>query len=573
MWTRKSRDCISRLAVTLVGYSVLLAFAMIFIFLLWQVWPLFQPAKISAQPGSSASGAMSFSYSIDGESSTPDSSSLWLDNGWDERVLLQADGYFRWYLRVGDDWQLQLQGKLGLTSWQAATMLTGSRTLLVADQYAQVHSWFRLHQELIARPGIALRQAELRALIPVSADSFFSLHPGHLHWYHATTGTRLAELRLPATPLQHLHLSEDRQRMRLDWASGHSKAYQLQWQHPAVAGGQLWSAVHYEGRREAAYVWQTAAAADDSNPRLSLVPLTSGTLKAAGYAMLFATPLAILAAVFTAFYLPERWRYRTRATMEMLESMPTVILGFIAAFLLAPWLEQQLMLFFVLLVLVPSVLVLCSGLWFHWRQRQQQQAEQPGALLVLSLVASILMAFMLAPALEHAWFDGSLLLWLASQGMDYQQRNALIIGMAMGLAVIPCIFSLTEEVVSQVPSSLTQGVLALGASRWQTLSSMVLPVAAPGILAAVLLGLGRALGETMILIMATGNTPLLGFDPFEGMRTLTASLALEIPEAAVGSSHLKVLLLAALLLLVLTFLVNTLVSVLRQRIRQRYQQL
>ena len=573
MWTRKSRDCISRLAVTLVGYSVLLAFAMIFIFLLWQVWPLFQPAKISAQSGVSASVAMPFSYSVDANSSKLNTGPLWLDNGLDERVQLQADGHYRWYQRVGHDWQLKVQGRLTLHRWQAATLLTGSRTLLVADQYGQVHSWFRLHQELIARPGIALHQAELQALIPVSADSFFSLHPTHLHWYHATTGARLAELRLPAIPLQHLHLSEDRQLMRLEFSPEHSKAFQLHWQHPAVAGGQLWSAVHYEGRREAAYVWQTAAAADDSNPRLSLVPLTSGTLKAAGYAMLFATPLAILAAVFTAFYLPERWRYRTRATMEMLESMPTVILGFIAAFLLAPWLEQQLMLFFVLLVLVPTVLVLCSALWFHWRQRQQQQAEQPGALLVLSLAAGILMAFMLAPALEHAWFDGSLLLWLAGQGIDYQQRNALIIGMAMGLAVIPSIFSLTEEVVSQVPASLTQGVLALGASRWQTLSSMVLPVAAPGILAAVLLGLGRALGETMILIMATGNTPLLGFDPFEGMRTLTASLALEMPEAAVGSSHLKVLLLAALLLLVLTFLINTLVSVLRQRIRQRYQQL
>ncbi|MDP4529255.1 ABC transporter permease subunit [Alkalimonas delamerensis] len=572
MWTRQSRDCFSRWLVTLVGYSVLLAFAIIFVFLVWQVWPLFQPASISAQ-SSAAEPSLPDRYLVEAKKHPSDSGPLWLDNGLDERVQLHADGRFRWYQRLNEDWQLSLQGQLALSNWQAATLLPGSRTLLVADQQAQLHSWFRLHQQLIARPGIALHQSEVLALIPLSADTFFSLHPEVLHWYHATTGKRLTELRLPDQPLQQLQLSADRQQLRLDWGAGQSKDYQLHWQHPAVAGGQLWSKVHYEGRREAAYVWQTAAAADDSSPRLSLVPLTSGTLKAAAYAMLFATPLAILAAVFTAFYLPERWRHRTRATMEMLESMPTVILGFIAAFLLAPWLEKQLMLFFVLLVLVPAVLLVCSGLWFHWRQRQQKQAEQPGALLLLSLVAGVVLALMLAPVLEHAWFDGSLQLWLAGQGIDYQQRNALIIGMAMGLAVIPCIFSLTEEVVSQVPASLTQGVLALGASRWQTLSSMVLPVAAPGILAAILLGLGRALGETMILIMATGNTPLLGFDPFEGMRTLTASLALEMPEAAVGSSHFKVLLLAALLLLVLTFLINTLVSLLRQRIRQRYQQL
>lgn len=570
MQARHYFDKISRWSVTLVGYGILLAFAFIFLFLIWQVWPLFQAGSISPVASPDAEPEWHSLYQAD----TGQQAELHLDNGLQERVVLQRDGAIRWYLQQDESWQLQLRDQLTMAPLSDAVLLPGSRTLLLADGSAQVQSWFRLHQQLIARPGISVSDTPLLALIPVSSSSFFSLHPGLLQLHQVDSARLLAELRLPSDRLQQLQLSDDRQWLRLDWQSGTSNWYQIQWQHPSVSFTQLWLPVHYEGRREPAYVWQTAAAADDASPKLSLVPLTIGTLKAAWYAMLFATPLAILAAVYTACYLPERWRYRVKASMEMLESMPTVILGFIAAFLLAPWLEQQLLLFFMLLLLVPSLVLLSSAVWYCWRQQRQQQAEQPGwFVLLIPLLLAVWLAYIGTPWLEQWWFDGSLLLWLGERGIDYQQRNALIIGMAMGLAVIPSIFSLTEDVVSQVPPSLAQGVLALGASRWQALSSMVLPVAAPGILAAVLLGLGRALGETMILIMATGNTPLLGFDPFTGMRSLTASLSLEMPEAAVSSSHFKVLLLAALLLLVLTFFINTLVSVLRQRIRQRYQQL
>jgi phosphate transport system permease protein len=102
---------------------------------------------------------------------------------------------------------------------------------------------------------------------------------------------------------------------------------------------------------------------------------------------------------------------------------------------------------------------------------------------------------------------------------------------------------------------------------------VVLPTASPGIFSAVMMGFGRAVGETMIVLMATGNSPVVNFNIFEGMRTLSANIAVELPETAVGSSHFRVLFLAALVLLALTFIVNTLAEIIRQRLRERYSNL
>ena len=116
----------------------------------------------------------------------------------------------------------------------------------------------------------------------------------------------------------------------------------------------------------------------------------------------------------------------------------------------------------------------------------------------------------------------------------YDQRNSILIAFGLGFAVIPIIFSLAEDALSNVPHSMTAASMALGASRWQTLWRVVLPSASPGIFAAVMIGFGRAVGETMIVLMATGNTPIMDWSPLNGMRTLSANIAVEIPEAAVG---------------------------------------
>ncbi|MBT8058706.1 MAG: ABC transporter permease subunit, partial [Gammaproteobacteria bacterium] len=156
---------------------------------------------------------------------------------------------------------------------------------------------------------------------------------------------------------------------------------------------------------------------------------------------------------------------------------------------------------------------------------------------------------------------------------SYDQRNALVVGCAMGFAVIPTIFSIDEDAVFGVPDSLSNGSLALGATPWQTLVYVVLPTASPGIFSGLMIGLGRAVGETMIVLMATGNTPVMDWNLFEGMRTLAANIAVEMPESEVNSSHYRILFLAALVLFLFTFVVNTGAELIRQRLREKYSSL
>ena len=143
----------------------------------------------------------------------------------------------------------------------------------------------------------------------------------------------------------------------------------------------------------------------------------------------------------------------------------------------------------------------------------------------------------------------------------------------MGFAVIPIIFAISEDAFANVPPNLVAGSLALGANRWQTVTRVVLPTASPGIFSAVMVGFGRAIGETMIVLMATGNTPIMSWNPFNGFRTLSANIAVEIPEAPQGGTLYRTLFLAALLLFVLTFVVNTVSELVRHRLRQRYSKL
>ena len=175
-----------------------------------------------------------------------------------------------------------------------------------------------------------------------------------------------------------------------------------------------------------------------------------------------------------------------------------------------------------------------------------------------------------SPGVELLLFDGDMRQWLTDQGITYDQRNAMVVGVAMGFAVIPTIFSIAEDAIFNVPKHLTYGSLALGATTWQTVTRVILLTASPGIFSAVMIGLGRAVGETMIVLMATGNSPIMNFNIFEGMRTLSANIAVEMPEAEFGGSHYRILFLAALVLFVMTFVLNTAAEIVRQRLRRKY---
>jgi phosphate transport system permease protein len=150
----------------------------------------------------------------------------------------------------------------------------------------------------------------------------------------------------------------------------------------------------------------------------------------------------------------------------------------------------------------------------------------------------------------------------------YVQRNALIVGFVMGFAIIPIIYTLAEDALSSVPFHLREGSLGAGATRWQTAVRIIVPTAMSGLFSACMIGMGRAVGETMIVLMAAGNTPLMDLNVFNGFRTLSANVAVELPEAVVGDSHYRTLFLNGLVLFAMTFVVNTIAETVRLRFRR-----
>jgi phosphate transport system permease protein len=337
----------------------------------------------------------------------------------------------------------------------------------------------------------------------------------------------------------------------------------------------LWGRVWYEGRSGPEFIWQSSSADEAFEAKLSLVPLTVGTLKAALFAMILGTPIAIMGAIYTAYFMAGPMRRIVKPSIELMEALPTVILGFLAGIWLAPYIENNLPILVSVLILLPLGM-LATGYGWTRLPGSVRHRIPPGweaALLVPVVLLLGWLAISASPWIELTFFDGSMRQWFTDVGIPYDQRNALIVGLAMGFAVIPTIFSIAEDAVFNVPKHLTQGSLALGATAWQTVVGVVLPTASPGIFSAVMIGFGRAVGETMIVLMASGNSPIVNFNLFEGMRTLAANIAVELPETAVGSTHFRVLFLSALVLLVLTFLLNTAAEIVRQRLRKRYASL
>ena len=357
-------------------------------------------------------------------------------------------------------------------------------------------------------------------------------------------------------------------------AGGGLRSWTLDAPHPEISARILWGKVHYEGYRNPEYVWQSSGGTDDFEPKLSLVPLVFGTLKGTLYAMLFALPLAILGALYTSQFATPRLRDTIKPMVEIMAALPSVVLGFLAGLVLAPLFERSavsvvlLPLFTLLVTLAVVPLWIRMPRWFRIKWGNGREV----AWLVPTMVLGMIVASLVAPAFERAFLGGDFRAWLLqSHGYTYDQRNSIVVGFAMGFAVIPIIFTISEDALSAVPKSLTSASLACGASPWQTAWRVVLPTASPGIFSAVMVGLGRAIGETMIVLMATGNTPVMEWNPFNGMRTLAANIAVETPEAPAHGSLYRLLFFTALLLFALTFLLNTVAELVRQHLRKRYE--
>jgi phosphate transport system permease protein len=346
--------------------------------------------------------------------------------------------------------------------------------------------------------------------------------------------------------------------------------------HPETTLRTLFAKIWYEGYGEPAYVWQSTGGEDTFEPKLSLTPLLVGTLKGTVYSLLLAIPLGVFGAMYASQFMHPSYRNLVKPTVEIMAALPSVVLGFLAGLWLAPRLERTFAALILMVAVLPLLVLLAGALWQQVPARLRNRFASGSEVFVFVGVigAGIWLCVLLSPAFETFAFEGNFPHWLREHlGFTYDQRNAVVVGLAMGFAVIPIIFSVSEDAFSSVPLSLISGSLALGATRWQTVTRVVLPTASPGIFSAVMIGFGRAVGETMIVLMATGNTPILDWSPFNGFRTLSANIAVEIPEAPQYGTLYRVLFLAALLLFLFTFVVNTAAEIVRQRLRRRYGQL
>lgn len=459
----------------------------------------------------------------------------------------------------------------------AMTLLLGDSTCLVGDDPGNVLA-FGLYQEassfLLERFAFFRGQGPVLALAPSPRSKAFAvLRPGRLEVSYLTSRRVLAQRQVPDAAWQGLAFSPRGDGLLVAEGADRIHLFAADLGHPEATLGTLFGKVRYEGYRNATWTWQSTGGSNAFEPKLSLVPLLIGSLKGAFYAMLFSAPLAFLAALYTSQFAPDGLRQWVKPMVELLAGVPSVVVGFVAALVLAPWLSRHLVGVLMALLVIPATLLtagwLCELRPRPWQLRLQQRWER---VLTLGLVAVALVgAWLLAPTVEGLVFPGGILDFLHRHlGVSYDQRNALVTGFALGFAVLPVIFTLAEDALTNVPENLVNAALSLGASRARAAWTVVVPAAAPGLVAALLLGFGRAVGETMIVLMASGNAPVLSFSPFSGMRTMAACIAVELPEAAYGETLYRVLLLVALLLFVFTLVTNVLGQRVARSLRRRF---
>lgn len=458
------------------------------------------------------------------------------------------------------------------------SLLAGASSVLFGHANGKVTQWFEVagddgRRYQFIRDFQAAEHAITEIIVEYYRRTFYTISAtGEVGVFHTTSEAELYRGHPDAYQASQLVI-DPRANTLMMREGDQLHVFELINEHPEVTWSGLWQEVWYEGYPEPDYVWQSTSGSDDFEPKFSLVPISFGTIKAAAYAMLFAVPIGLAAAVYTAYFMSPGVRKVVKPTVEIMEALPTVILGFLAGLWLAPLVEAYLPGIIAVIVLVPLSIVLFALLSSQLPQViRSRLTDGRAALILVPLVAFIgWLSFQLSPAIEHLLFDGNVRQYLTNElGITFDQRNSLVVGIAMGFAVIPTIFSIAEDAVFSVPKHLSNGSLALGATTWQTLTKVVLLTASPGIFSAVMMGLGRAVGETMIVLMATGNTPIMDWNIFEGMRTLSANIAVEMPESEVGSSHYRILFLAAFVLFVFTFAFNTVAELVRQRLRDKY---
>ncbi|MEN8149758.1 MAG: ABC transporter permease subunit [Planctomycetota bacterium] len=544
----------------------------------------------------------------------------------------------------------------------AARWLIGKTSILIGDSLGRVSVWFPVTPEetqtvdgtqlvrahRFEGPGGAvstLHSSERNRLFSVGYDT------GHVRLYHVTTENLVAEVTVEkGQPVLATGIAPKENAFFAATADGVT-GWTLTGEHPDISIGALFTKVWYEGYPEPAHVWQSTGGTDDFEPKLGLMPLIFGTIKATIYSMLFGLPLALLAAIFASEFLHPRVKSKIKPTIEIMASLPSVVLGFLAGLVIAPFVEDIVPAVLTSFLTVPFAFLLGAYLWQllpHEKAIALSRFRFP--VICLCVPVGLLLAALLGPVVEATLFSGDIKSWLDGQvgtgfggwfylllpisavlaglfftrvfgnawrrmssnwdrpaaaradlvrfgagivlamafsgilavlltglGLDprgslmatYVQRNALVVGFVMGFAIIPIIFTIAEDALSAVPEHLRSASLGAGATPWQTATRIIIPTAMSGLFSATMIGLGRAVGETMIVLMAAGNTPVMEWNIFNGFRTLSANLAVELPEAVKDSTHYRTLFFAALVLFAMTFVLNTVAEAVRQRFRKR----
>jgi phosphate transport system permease protein len=535
----------------------------------------------------------------------------------------------------------------------AVQMLVGKATLVAGDSRGRVRGWFRVNKSA-GEPGRAALVAA--HLLPGPGSAVTALAPsprsrvlaagyadGRARLFYVTNDSLLAELPPRAEPVSLLAMYP-RDNGLVAGSRTDLDLFALDIPHPEVSLYSLFMPVWYEGYDAPSHEWQSSGGTDNFEPKLGMTKVVFGTLKATVYSLLIGVPLALLAAIYTSEFLHKRARSRIKPTIELMASLPSVVLGFIAALVLAPIIERTLPTILVGIATVPLSLLAAAFGWQLlpkvWRARMNPWrfpamcltlpvgiwlffsgdimswlsgrvgSGTGGWMLLLLPISALASAWTLAnyvnPLLRSRsaeWGDARTAVVemvkfvtatalcfvlalavssiLTAAGFDprgtfvgtYEQLNALVVGFVMGFAIIPIIYTIAEDALSTVPEHLRSASLGAGATPWQTAVRIIIPTAMSGLFSAVMIGLGRAVGETMIVLMAAGNTPVLDWNIFNGFRTLSGNIAEELPEAVKDSTHYRTLFLAALVLFALTFVLNTIAERVRQQFRKRAYQL